>query len=59
VQNARAAKRSIAPDDRLPVPKLWPEPETRVQVANKTTLQASRRLVSVLKSFLLVTNGLG
>jgi uncharacterized protein (TIGR02452 family) len=45
VQNACAAKRSIAPDDRLPVSKLRPEPETRVQVANETTLQASRRLV--------------
>jgi len=45
VQSACAAKRSIAPDDRLPVGKLRPEPETRVQVANETTLQASRRLV--------------
>ena len=45
VQSACAAKRSIAPDDRLLVGKLRPEPETRVQVANETTLQASRRLV--------------
>ena len=45
VQGACAAKRSIAPEDRLPVAKLRSEPETRVQVANETTLQASRRLV--------------
>jgi uncharacterized protein (TIGR02452 family) len=45
VQNACAAKRSIAPDDPLPVSNLQPEPETRLQVANETTLQASRRLV--------------
>jgi len=44
VQSACAAKRSIAPDDPLAVPKLRPESETRVQVANETTLQASRRL---------------
>jgi uncharacterized protein (TIGR02452 family) len=44
VQNACAAKRSIAPDDQLPAPKLRPVSETRVQVANETTLQASRRL---------------
>jgi uncharacterized protein (TIGR02452 family) len=44
VQNACAAKRTIAPDDQLPAPKLRPESETRVQVANETTLQASRRL---------------
>ena len=45
VQNACAAKRSLAPNDRLPSPKMRPEPETQVQVANETTLQASRRLV--------------
>jgi Uncharacterized protein conserved in bacteria (DUF2263) len=45
VQSACATKRSIPPDDRLPTSKLPPEPETRVQVANETTLQASRRLV--------------
>jgi uncharacterized protein (TIGR02452 family) len=45
VENACAVKQSIAPDDRLPVSKLRPEPETRVQVANETTLQASLRLV--------------
>ena len=45
VQSARAAKRSIAPDDQLPIAKLQPEPQTRVQVTNETTLQASRRLV--------------
>ena len=44
VQSACATKRSVAPNDRLPVPKMRPEPETRVQVANETTLQASRRL---------------
>ena len=45
VQSACATKRSISPDDGLPTPTLRPEPETRVQVANETTLQASRRLV--------------
>jgi uncharacterized protein (TIGR02452 family) len=45
VQSACAAKRSIAPYDRLPVSELKPVPETRVQVANETTLQASRRLL--------------
>jgi len=44
VQIACAAKRSIAPSDEIPTPKLRPESETRVQVANETTLQASRRL---------------
>jgi uncharacterized protein (TIGR02452 family) len=44
VQTACAAKRSIAPDYHLPPPQLRPESETRVQVANETTLQASRRL---------------
>ena len=37
VQSACGAKRSIAPDDRLPVADLRPELETRVQVANETT----------------------
>ena len=44
VETACAAKRSIAPDDPLPRSKLPPGPETRVQVANESTLQASRRL---------------
>ena len=44
VQRACAAKLSIAPDHQLPAPQLRPESETRVQVANETTLQASRRL---------------
>lgn len=44
VQSACAAKRSIAPEDRLPAPKSRSEPQTRVQVANETTLQAARRL---------------
>jgi uncharacterized protein (TIGR02452 family) len=45
VEGARAARRSIPPYDRLPAPEPRTEPETRVQVANETTLQASRRLV--------------
>jgi hypothetical protein len=44
VQSACAAKRSIAPEHRIPAPKSGSEPQTRVQVANETTLQASRRL---------------
>jgi len=45
VHRACAAKRSIAPNDRLPEPEARIETQTRVQVANETTLQASRRLV--------------
>jgi uncharacterized protein (TIGR02452 family) len=45
VQAARSGKRSIAPDASLPTGERIAEGETRVQVANETTLQASRRLV--------------
>lgn len=43
VRNACSAKRSIAPDDPLPTPEREPQPETRIQVANETTIQASQR----------------
>ena len=45
VAAARAAKRSIAPDTDLPVPRDAQFPETRVQVTNETTTGAARRLV--------------
>jgi uncharacterized protein (TIGR02452 family) len=45
VQAACAAKRSIAPDARLPSHERIAFAETRVQVTNETTLGASRRLV--------------
>jgi len=45
VTHACSAKMSIAPDDSLSSPKGAPQQETRVQVANETTLQASWRLV--------------
>jgi uncharacterized protein (TIGR02452 family) len=45
VQAARAAKRSIAPDVKLPSAERSGFTETRVQVTNETTLGASRRLV--------------
>ncbi len=46
VQAACAAKRSIAPDVRLPRHESDVFTETRVQVTNETTLGASRRLVA-------------
>jgi uncharacterized protein (TIGR02452 family) len=45
VQAACMAKRSIAPDDRLPNQERITFYETRVQVTNETTLGASLRLV--------------
>ena len=45
VRAACAAKVSIPPDADLPVRHQTLFPETRVQVSNETTLQASRRLV--------------
>lgn len=45
VNNARRAKVSIPPDTSLPTPEPMVFAETRVQVANETTLGASRRLV--------------
>lgn len=45
VQAACSAKRSIPPDAALPVPNRIPHWETRVRVANETTLGASLRLV--------------
>jgi uncharacterized protein (TIGR02452 family) len=45
VEQARSAKRSIAPDAPLPTLQGDLQPETRVQVCNETTLRASRRLV--------------
>jgi uncharacterized protein (TIGR02452 family) len=44
VRTARAAKRGIPPDALLPPPTEPPFPETRVSVANETTLGAARRL---------------
>ncbi|WP_200861586.1 TIGR02452 family protein [Methylohalobius crimeensis] len=45
VQAACSAKASIPPDASLPTPDPVAFPETQVQVANETTLGASRRLV--------------
>ena len=45
VEAALAAKRSIRPEDDLPGNASVTHAETRVQVANETTLGASRRLV--------------
>ena len=45
VHTACTCKRSIAPDSPLPTAERIPLDETRLQVANETTLQASRRLV--------------
>jgi uncharacterized protein (TIGR02452 family) len=42
---ARAAKRSISPDAKLPVQEEKAFAATRIQVTNETTLGASRRLV--------------
>lgn len=44
VNQADAAKRSLPPDAPLPEPGAIRYPETRVQVANVTTLVAARRL---------------
>lgn len=44
VQNARASKVSIPPDAALPMHYFSLFPETRVQTANETTLDAERRL---------------
>jgi uncharacterized protein (TIGR02452 family) len=46
VQAARAAKRSLRPEDPLPNPARGPFPETRVQVTNETTLGAAERLLA-------------
>jgi len=46
VQNACVNKRSIPPDEPLPIRNCPGFPETIVQVTNETTLQASRRLVA-------------
>jgi len=45
VEHARASKKSIAPDDPLPVREHPAFAETRIQVTNETTFGASRRLV--------------
>jgi uncharacterized protein (TIGR02452 family) len=45
VRAACSGKRSIAPDAPLPTAERIARGETRVRVANETTLQASRRLV--------------
>lgn len=44
VHRARAARRSIAPDDPLPAHAAGHCAETRVRVVNETTLAASKRL---------------
>jgi uncharacterized protein (TIGR02452 family) len=46
VSRARAGKRSIPPDAALPAPPSSSFPETRVQVANETTLGAAWRLTA-------------
>ena len=45
VQAACSSRRSIAPGAPLPTPKRTSRWETKIQVANETTLQASLRLV--------------
>jgi hypothetical protein len=45
VRHACAAKLSIAPEMPLPVPDRAPCAQTRVQVCNQTTFQASLRLI--------------
>lgn len=45
VNDACSARRSIAPDATLPMSDDIPFAETRIQVANETTLAASRRLL--------------
>lgn len=47
VRTARAAKRSIPPDDPLPRRPDAMSPETRVTLTNETTLGAARRLVDM------------
>lgn len=44
VDAACSAKRSIPPDTPLPAPECAHQGETRVQIANETTLKASQRL---------------
>lgn len=44
VEQACSAKKSVRPDDPLPTRDIQCHEETRVQVANETTLQAARRL---------------
>jgi len=44
VRTARAAKRSIPPDDPLPQPRNAGSHDTRIAVTNETTLGAARRL---------------
>jgi uncharacterized protein (TIGR02452 family) len=46
VRAARESRVSLPPDAALPVPPARSFPETRVQVANETTLAAAHRLVS-------------
>jgi uncharacterized protein (TIGR02452 family) len=45
VARAVAAKQSLPPDAALPNPQPRSFAETRIQVANETTLEASRRLM--------------
>ena len=45
VEQARAQKQSISPEDPLPDRDAVFHPATRVQVVNETTLQAARRLI--------------
>jgi uncharacterized protein (TIGR02452 family) len=45
VAQAVAAKRSVPPEAELPVQRVAQSTQTRVQVANETTLAAARRLV--------------
>ena len=49
VRHACSAKRSVAHDAPLPAVERPSHSETRVQVANETTLQASRRLVQAAR----------
>jgi hypothetical protein len=52
VARARSAKRSLAPDAQLPDTGPARFPQTRVQVANETTLVAARRLTDAGKRVL-------
>jgi uncharacterized protein (TIGR02452 family) len=45
VAQAVAAKRSLAPEAELPAPRVVQSTQTRVQVANETTLAAAQRLI--------------
>ncbi len=60
VAQAVAAKRSLSPDTVLPIPAVFRNAQTRVQVANKPTLAAARRLVDAGERVLALnfTNGL-